>query len=264
MLYMIAIRLWGATAAATGLPRARMIDSGCKLEGREGMLSALDGPHRASAEGAPDSLVVLLHGRGSNGEDLIGLADFWTEAFPHAMFHAPNAPYDFEGGPFGYQWYSSGRPELRREGLDKVSDAVNTYLDGLLDQYGLDSSRCVLVGFSQGTMLSLHLAPRRHKALAGVVGFSGAMSTSDTLKEELANKTPICLIVGTNDTMIPPERSEAAAKLLAELDVPHELHILPGLGHSIDRRGLEHASHFMNAVLGTHQARSKAAADPSR
>ena len=223
-------------------------------------MAVLNGPFLApKAGGSPDSLVVMLHGRGSNGEDLIGLADFWAEDFPAAAFYAPNAPDGFEGGPFGFQWYPSRSPESRKEGLLRVTAMVNDYVEELLAQYQLEPSCCVLVGFSQGTMVSLHLAPRRQRALAGVVGFSGTMATADTLKEELANKTPICLIVGAEDTMIPPERSEEAAELLTELDVPHELHVLPGLGHSIDMRGVEHAARFMRNVLGAIERPGRAA-----
>jgi phospholipase/carboxylesterase len=210
----------------------------------------LNGPHRSpSSGGEPSSLVVLLHGVGSNGADLIGLADVLAERFPDTVFHSPNAPNPYDGAHFGYQWYSRGTSEARIEGLRLVESAVNGFLEELLALYHLPATKCILVGFSQGSMVSLHVAPRRSTRLGGIVAFSGTIATADSLKNEIASKTPICLIHGDSDSVIPSERSESAAKLLTELGVPNEVHILRGLGHSIDRRGLDHATRFMQEVL---------------
>ena len=199
---------------------------------------------------SPDSIVILLHGRGSNGRDLFGFADLWAETFPSTAFYAPNAPHQFEGGFFGYQWYTSRSPEERLEGLISVTKVLNKYVDEVLNFHQVSSVRCVLVGFSQGSMLSLHLAPRRLNPLGGVVAFSGAMMTLNTLKDEIINEAPICLITGQVDSVIPPERSQEASLLLTELGVPNELHILDNLGHSIDGRGLEIAKKFIFGLLG--------------
>ena len=211
----------------------------------------LTGPHHAPKSSQPaDSLMVLLHGRGSSGDDLIGLADFWADTLPNTAFHSPHGPQQFEDAPSGYQWYSRRPDQPRGESMREVTGTVNAFIDGLLAQYKLDPARCALVGFSQGTMLSLHLAPRRQVALGGMVGFSGVMFTGDTLKEELANKTPICLINGAEDPLTAGERTESIAALLNELEVPNEVHLLPGLGHSIDSRGLEYATQFLQGILG--------------
>jgi phospholipase/carboxylesterase len=214
-------------------------------------MATLSGPHRAPRSGEPaDSLVVLLHGVGSNGDDLIRLADAWAEKLPHTAFHAPHGPDHFAGAPTGYQWYTFDDPQRRGEEQSRSASALDTYIDELLAQYELDSLRCILGGFSQGAGMSLYAGPRRQTALGGIVAFSGVMSAAETLKDELANKSPVCLIHGADDQTLPAERSEAAAKVLSDLEVPNEVHILPGLGHSIDIRGVDFAAVFMQGIIG--------------
>lgn len=211
----------------------------------------LDGPsHAPKSGGKPDSLVVMLHGLGSNGDDLISLADMWADALPNTAFHSPNAPHAFDQASFGFQWYSRQTEETRRNGVREVTDTVVGYVDELLQEYGLDPSRCIQVGFSQGSIVSLHVVPRRQTPLAGLVAFSGFMATADTLPEEIANKTPIALIHGEEDATLPSSHSEDAGQVLTKLAVPNEVHILPGLGHSIDMRGIELSTRFMTSVLG--------------
>ena len=214
-------------------------------------MTTLTGPQRLPVSGAvPDSLVVLLHGIGSSGDDLIGLADSWTGSFSHTAFYAPHAPHPFEDAPFGYQWYSRRAEHLRVESLYQVEALVDDYIDELLAEHQVEPSRCILVGFSQGTIVALHVAPRRSVALGGVIGFSGLMVAADGLRDELGNKSPICLIHGAADPVLPSQGSEAAGRLFDELGVPNEVHILPGLAHAIDQRGIELATRFMRRVLG--------------
>ena len=190
---------------------------------------------------------MLLHGRGASGDDLIGLADVFAGSFPNCAFHSPNAPLAIDG--FGYMWWPMDPPGGRGEAVREVEATVNEYLDGLLEEYGLEPSQCVLIGFSQGTVLSLHVAPRRTAPLAGVVGFSGAMVTGDTLEAELASRPPFLLVHGTDDEMLAASESEVAARKLDEAGVPVSLHLLQGLGHGIDQRGLDLATDFMKRVL---------------
>ena len=210
----------------------------------------LAGPHHPPRSGgAPDSLVVLLHGRGSSGDDLIGLADMFADGLPGTAFYSPDAPHPFAEGGFGYQWYSPRTNEDRISGLLSVAPTVNAYVDELIAEHGIEPTRVILLGFSQGAMVSLHTVPRREVGLAGVVAFSGAMATADTLKAEIANKTPMLLVHGAEDPVLPARGTETAAALLTELGVPTELYVLDGLGHSIDRRGIEAASAFMKRAL---------------
>ena len=187
----------------------------------------------------------MLHGLGSNGNDLIGLSRALADDLPNTAFYAPDAPDPFEGGPTGFQWYSRSSPEARVAGVRQVAPLVDAFVDDLLEKHELAPSRCILLGFSQGCIVSLHTAPRRQRPLAGVVGFSGAMVTGETLADELANRTPILLVHGADDTVLPSERTEEARQVLSSLDVPNEVHILSGLPHSIDQRGVQLAADFM-------------------
>jgi phospholipase/carboxylesterase len=211
-------------------------------------LEELAGPSVSPRSGGtPTSLVVMLHGRGSNGDDLIGLAGVMGDDFPGAAFHAPNAPY--EVGGFGFQWYSIGPAGDKPHDLRANEPMINGFIDGLLAEYGLVPAQCILLGFSQGAVTSIHTGPRRATPLAGVVAFSGGMSTGDTLVDELKNRSPFVLIHGAEDQVLPASGTEEAGRRLDEVGVPVEVHILPGLGHTIDRRGLDIASEFMKRVL---------------
>ncbi len=211
-------------------------------------MPTLNGPSRSPGSGAaPKSLVVLLHGRGSNGDDLIGLADAIASHFPDTAFHSPNAPVALGGG--AYQWFVVDGYESREPGLQQAAPVVNEFIDGLLKEYDLPASKCALMGFSQGTITSMHVAPRRADQLAGVVGFSGAMFSGASLADEMQSKPPFILIHGDDDMVLDSKETEIAAKRLEELGVPVSMHILPGLPHSIDQRGLSLAVGFLERVL---------------
>lgn len=213
-------------------------------------MQSLAGPFREPlAAGAPNSLVVLLHGIGANGEDLIGLADALAPRFPHAAFHAPDAPQPYAEAGFGYQWFPREPESARRDGVREASAVVNAHVAGLLDAQGLDSRRCVLIGFSQGCTTALHAAPRMERPLAGVVGFSGALLDAETLRDEARSKPPFLLAHGGGDVVVPPTATAEASQTLAGLGFEVEAHVLPGLGHGIDARGLELAAQFVERVL---------------
>ena len=191
----------------------------------------------------------MLHGIGASGADLISLADRFSGALPDTAFHSPDAPSPFAEAPSGRQWYARSPWEARAEGVRQVEPVVNAFIDELLEGYGLDPSRCVLLGFSQGSIVSIHTAPRRPAAIGGVVALSGAMITGDTLEAEVASKPPFVLVHGIDDTVLPSAESEAAAAKLTAAGVPVALHLLPGLAHGIDERGIAIATEFMREVL---------------
>ena len=150
------------------------------------------------SDGKPGHLVILLHGYGADGNDLIGLAPVLAPLMPDVVFHAPNAPYPCEGNPFGYQWFGISRldPALTLAGVRSAAACVDAFLDETMAQYGLDESKTVLVGFSQGTMMALHVGLRRAKPLAGIVGFSGMLAGPEILKDEIKSRPPILLAHG--------------------------------------------------------------------
>ena len=215
-------------------------------------MTKLEGPsHGPHAGGKPGHLVVLLHGYGADGNDLIGLAPVLAPLMPDAVFHAPNAPYPCEGNPMGYQWFSIARfdPPQRLAGAREAAPLIDTFLDDMLAKYGLDDARTALIGFSQGTLMSLHVGLRRATPLAGIVGFSGALAGPEVLKDEIRSRPPVLLVHGDSDEMLPAVLTQQAAEVLRQNDVKVAMHIIKGLGHGIEQKGLSYAARFLLETL---------------
>jgi phospholipase/carboxylesterase len=213
----------------------------------------LSGPSaQPAAGGAPRSLVIFLHGYGSNGEDLIGLAPYWRDALPHTLFLAPNAPEPCPGAPGGYQWWalSDLSPTARAAGVRKPAAVLDAYIDAQLAAHGLAEDRLALVGFSQGTMMALHVGPRRQKALAGIVGFSGMLADPEALVSEVRSKPPVLLVHGDADPVLPVASLQAASSDLKQQGFEVSAYASPGLAHSIDAAGLRLGEDFLKRVLG--------------
>jgi phospholipase/carboxylesterase len=212
----------------------------------------LDGPSFGpQAGGQPRHLLVLLHGYGADGNDLIGLAPVLAPIMPDVVFHAPNAPYPCEGNPFGYQWFGISRldPVLTLAGVRSAAPLVEAFLDETMARYGLDESNTALVGFSQGTMMALHVGLRRAKPLAGIVGFSGMLAGPEILKDEIRTRPPILLAHGDADEMLPHVLTERAAEVLRWNGLDVGVHIAPGVGHGINDSALSHAARFLLQVF---------------
>jgi phospholipase/carboxylesterase len=204
---------------------------------------AIDGPRAPPASGrAPTSIVILAHGYGSNGEDLIALAPYWRAALPQTVFVAPNAPQPCPGAPGGFQWWPVWDTD-RLVGVRSAAPVLDAFIDAELQRYNLTEDRLALVGFSQGTMLSLHVAPRRARRLAGVVGYSGALVDADAA--EIRTRPPVLLVHGDMDPMIPIAAFRHADAALKALGFEVATHISPGLGHSIDAPGLQLGEAFL-------------------
>ncbi len=202
------------------------------------------------------SIVVFLHGYGANGADLLGLADVLGPHLPDTLFVAPDAPESIPGMPMGLQWFpipwidGSSEEEAER-GLMAAADDLNAFLDALMVDEDVLPEQVVLLGFSQGTMMALHVAPRREDELAGVVAFSGRLLSPELLKDEAISRPPVLLIHGDADDVVPPQSLPQAAEALQEAgwsDV--YAHIMKGTGHGIAQDGLEVALAFMSDKLG--------------
>lgn len=207
----------------------------------------LSGPERTPKSGGkPSSLVILLHGLGADGNDLIGLAPLLAEMLPDAHFIAPNAPQPCDMAPYGYQWFSlrDWSQEAMLNGADEAAPTLDAYVDELLERFALPESKLAWVGFSQGTMMSLKVALLRDEPCAGIVGFSGAL-----VAREVASRPPVCLIHGDADMVVPFQAMGFAEKALKEAGVPVETHRRTGLGHGIDPEGLDIAGKFLKARL---------------
>jgi phospholipase/carboxylesterase len=212
----------------------------------------LQGPLAPPASGgAARSMVILLHGYGSNGDDLIGLVPYWRAALPHTVFLSPNAPQPCPGAPGGRQWWplTSFSPQARAAGVQEAAPALNAFIDQQLAAYGLTEDRLGLVGFSQGTMVALHVGPRRGR-LAGILGYSGMLADPDELAAGPHATPPVLLVHGDADPMVPVAALHQAAASLKPLGFEVATHVSPGLGHSIDEAGLRLGGQFLSRVLG--------------
>jgi phospholipase/carboxylesterase len=211
--------------------------------------SRLDGP-RIEPAGLPKALVVLLHGYGANGDDLIALAVGWQRWLSQAVFVAPNAPEEIAGMPGALQWFplTLRDPSERWRGVVAARPGLDRFLNAELARYRLGADRLVLVGFSQGTMLALHVGLRRSTAPAAIVGYSGLLAGPEHLAEITA-RPPVLLIHGAEDDLIPVEALHLAREQLAAAGVPVEWHIRERLGHGIDLAGEQLAGHFMAQAL---------------
>jgi phospholipase/carboxylesterase len=196
-------------------------------------------------------IVVFLHGLGANGDDLISLADEFAPDLPDTAFYSPNAPFPCDMAPYGYQWFSLQQrvEEIMLAGIKTAAPILNTYLDDLLKEHNLKPKDLALVGFSQGTMMSLYVAPRRPERIAGVVGYAGALIAPELLQKEVASKPPICLIHGDADMVVPYEAMSSAEVALEYNQIPCESHTRPYLGHGIDGEGIDIARKFLKRRL---------------
>jgi phospholipase/carboxylesterase len=212
----------------------------------------LSGPSRPPAAGGrPGRLVVLLHGLGADGNDLIGLAPYWAPLLPQAEFVSPNAPFPCDTAPFGYQWFSSQdrSPPAILAGVRAAAPILDAFLDEALAARGLGEEDLALVGFSQGTMMALFVGLRRLRPLAGILGYSGRLLAPELLAGELRSRPPVLLVHGTADPLVPYQSLAAAETALNTAGVPTETVTCPGVGHSIDEAGLRRGGHFLKERL---------------
>ncbi|MEP5153962.1 alpha/beta fold hydrolase [Planktotalea sp.] len=219
------------------------------------MTRVLNAERRAPLSGETRSVVVFLHGYGANGADLLGLADPLGEHLPDTLFVAPDAPEACAGAPMGYQWFpipwidNSSEEEAER-GMNAAVEDLNAFLDALMVDEDVLPEQVVLFGFSQGTMMSLHVAPRREDAVAGVVGFSGRLLSPELLVDEVVVRPPVLLVHGDQDDVVPVQSLPEAADALQKAGFEDVFaHIMKGTAHGIAPDGLSVALAFMRDKL---------------
>lgn len=213
---------------------------------------SMSGPSMEPVSGsAARQLVVFLHGVGANGDDLFSLSMPFARVLPDAAFVSPNAPFRFDMAPFGYQWFSlkSFAETDIEKGVRTAAPLLNAFLDEELAKRGLDDSALLLVGFSQGTMMSLHVALRRPKNCAGVIGYSGMLVAPETLEAEIVSRPPVLLVHGNDDMVVPVKQMSMSAEALQHAGVSVRSHSCSDLGHGIDQEGLTLGIQYAAEVL---------------
>jgi phospholipase/carboxylesterase len=222
-------------------------------------MAELNGPRlEPRAGGAARQLIVFLHGYGADGNDLIELGRAWQPLMPNAAFVSPHAPEPCAMAGAGRQWFglTFRDPDERWRGVNSAAPILERFLDAELKRRKLPPSALALVGFSQGTMMALHVGLRRSAAPAAIVGYSGMLVSpagdiTDALAAEIRSRPPVLLVHGDRDDLIPAQALFQAGQGLAALGVPTEWHLSAGIGHGIDGEGLRHGGEFLARRLGT-------------
>ena len=215
-------------------------------------MADLDGPRLEPRSGKARQLVVFLHGYGADGNDLIEIGRAWAGLLPDAAFISPHAPRPCGQAPMGREWFplTFRDPDERWTGVNAAAPQLNAFLDAELTRRNLPNSALALVGFSQGTMMALHVGLRRAESPAAIVGYSGMLVIPeeidpDKFAGEIVSRPPVLLVHGDQDQLIPVEALMHAAQGLAALEVPVEWHISPGVAHGIDQEGLRQGGEFL-------------------
>jgi phospholipase/carboxylesterase len=216
------------------------------------MAVELDGPRLSPRSGAARQLVVFLHGYGADGNDLIEIGRAWQQLLPQAAFVSPHAPEPCGQAPVGRQWFALTfrDPNERWVGANKAAPGVERFLDAELARHQLPPSALALVGFSQGTMMALHVGLHRAVPPAAIVGYSGLLvlppdGNPETLAADIKSRPPVLLVHGDQDELIPVEALFQGTQALAAMGVPAEWHLSAGIGHGIDPEGLRHGGEFL-------------------
>jgi phospholipase/carboxylesterase len=215
-------------------------------------MAELDGPRLEPRSGTARQLVVFLHGYGADGNDLIDIGRAWQGLLPDAAFVSPHAPHPCGQAPMGREWFplTFRDPDERWTGVNAAAPGLNAFLDAELQRRKLPPSALALVGFSQGTMMSLHVGLRRPVAPMAIVGYSGMLVVPeavdpDQFAGEIRSRPPVLLVHGDSDQLIPVQALMHASQGLAALEVPVQWHISEGVAHGIDQEGLRHGGEFL-------------------
>jgi phospholipase/carboxylesterase len=218
----------------------------------ENTMTPLDGPRSRPASREPArQLIVLCHGLGADGHDLIDIAPAWAHAVPDAAFVAPDAPFPCDMGPMGRQWFSVAdrAPALLEQGVRAAAPFLDAFIDAELARLSLPAGAYALMGFSQGAMTALYTGLRRPVAPRAILAFSGALIAPGKLASEVANRAPVLLVHGEDDEVVPASRSREAEAALRAAGIPVEALFCPRLGHGIDDAGLSMGALFLQRAF---------------
>jgi len=213
----------------------------------------------ALSNAAPEGVVIILHGLGDSGSGgLLEIGRIWQRTLPNIEFLCPDAPFPYDMAPAdfgGRQWFSLREftKQSVEAGVKNAAPFLDAYIDEVLAARHLKPSQLALVGFSQGTMMSLHVALRRPQQIACIIGYSGMLAEGEHLNAEKKSAPPTLLIHGTADEVVPFAAMDAAERILRSAGIPVQTLTCPGLGHSIDDagiiKGMEFLQDHFHAVL---------------
>ena len=209
---------------------------------------------KAALSGQAKSLVVFVHGYGADGADLLGLADVLGPHLPDTAFAAPDAAERLPGAPFGRQWFAIPRFDGSTQaqaaaGLKMATQDLSEFVDQRMAYEGLGPQAVALVGFSQGAMLSLHMAPRRGESIAAVISISGQLLQPERLAAETTAKSPVLVMHGDQDDVVPFPEMTATCNALVAAGFETYGHVMEGSGHTIAQDGLATALAFLTKTL---------------
>jgi phospholipase/carboxylesterase len=220
-------------------------------------MAPIDGPRLAPLSGRAKQLVVFLHGYGADGNDLIEIGRQWQRWLPDAAFVAPHAPEPCGQAPMGRQWFALTfrDPHERWRGVHQAGPGLEAFLDAELKRHGLPAAKLALVGFSQGTMMALHVGLRRAEPVGAIVGFSGMVVLEegkgpDSLQGAVRAKPPILLVHGDQDDVIPVDALFLTMDALTAAEVPCQWHLSLGVAHGIDGEALRQGGLFLAHSFG--------------
>jgi len=212
--------------------------------------------HEYGTTKSPKFLVILLHGYGANGENLIELANEFQPIIPDAYFIAPNAIEPWEGGfPNCYQWFSLS-VGTQSSALDSLAPKIKSanqillkFIEEQLQRFNLSYENLILIGFSQGSMMSIYQGLIMPKKIAGIISFSGKVVEPTSIGDKIISKPNICLIHGTDDSVLPFSNFQEAQIILNQHGVPFEPHAIEHLDHTIDIRAVRIAQNFIKKLF---------------
>jgi phospholipase/carboxylesterase len=191
-----------------------------------------------------ENLFIFIHGFGANGQDLLSLAPYFQKKITNCHFITPDAPYktDMHNSFFWFPLHNFAVEALAQE-INKTLPILENFIDSCKEKYQVDNSKIILLGFSQGAALAIHYGIAAKSAYKAILSFSGGALAE--IKESKKNNSPICLIHGLEDSVLPAETSKNTANILNEIKHPHQIKLIPNLAHNINIEGLEFSCKFL-------------------
>ncbi|MGB0181409.1 MAG: alpha/beta hydrolase [Candidatus Puniceispirillales bacterium] len=206
--------------------------------------------HQNNGASSPQQLIVLLHGWGADGSDLIDLAPHLSARFPHAVICAPDGPEPCTANPMGRQWFDLGVDATQiDEGPSRAFPGLQKLLQALMEQFHISASQLAVAGFSQGGMMALYSGVRLTEAPGAIISIAGALLAPNQMAQALTAKPPVLLVHGKDDQVVPFQAMDMAKMVLESNGISVETLACEGVGHGISDDGLNRLITFIEDHL---------------